>query len=347
MFGIFERRFLPTSRNEFWKYREILRTIDEFNRDVTRAQRRPKKDKTDPTTRLLRIPPESLKEGEDSDRLVPLGNVSELNRIASVWAASSDLASSLDFKLKSYLRALFGGLFLALVIFHMYAHPLDSEVVRMTHNPAWLAAFIVVLLCLAILVGFVWYWRMDERRLDYRAVSEALRVRYFWALAGLTKSVAATYMGQLEGEMSLARRVLYGISPPPEFWKTFFDKKRSSEEQKHCFEAVASCWVSHQKAYYHKMHDYYHRRSSFLRRLGVILALFGWGVSTWLLLAGWLLNREQATAPLRATLVWLWGPRWKNQRFPRSDAMPAVNGWRGKQRKSRNCRTLIIRRVSC
>ncbi len=302
VFGILGHQLKATSRNEFWKYREILRSIDGFNRDVTRAQRRPKKDKPDPTTRLLRIPKEYLKNGEDPRRLVPLGNVSELKRIASVCAASSNLASWLDFYLKWCLRILFLRLCAALAIFHVYAHPLGGEHVPVTHDPRWLAAFIIALSFLGILVGIVWFKRTDERRLDYRALSEALRVRYFWALAGLTKSVAATYMGQLEGEMSLARRVLYGIAPPPESWKKIFDA-RSPEEQKLCFEAVASCWVSHQKAYYQNTHRRYHRLSGWLRLLGVVLAFSGWGVSIWLLFAGWLFNSRLAPEPLRPWLV--------------------------------------------
>ena len=72
--------------------------------------------------------------------------------------------------------------------------------------------------------------------------------------------------------MSLARRVLYGITPPPEFWKTLFDR-RPPDEQKQCFEAVARCWVSDQRAYYHRRHRHYHFWSSVLRATGVILAL--------------------------------------------------------------------------
>ena len=298
-FGTFGARFKPTSRNEFWKYREILRGIDGFNRDVGRAGRRARKDNIDATTRLLGIPKSKL---EWDERWVPLGKVSELERVASVWAASSDLASWLDFRLKWCLRILFLGLFLALAVFHAYAHPIELGLEHLTHNPQLLGTFIVMLLGLAVLVGVVWYLRMDERRLDYRALSEALRVRYFWALAGLTKSVAATYMGQLEGEMSLARRVLYGIAPPPEYWKRTFDD-RTPDEQKKCFEAVANRWVSHQKAYYHDAHRHYHRLSSFLRVTGVVLAFSGWGVSIWLLTAGWLLRREHAAEPIQTAMA--------------------------------------------
>ncbi len=203
--------------------------------------------------------------------------------------AASEIAKSLDRHLKSYVRTLFWGLFLALVFFHVYAHLFVVEDRHSTHEPIWLGLFLLVLLVMAGLVSVVWYDRLDDRRLDYRALAEALRVRYFWALAGLTKSVAGNYLGHLEGEMSWARRSLYAVAPPPPRWKTIFDS-RPDADQIACLEAVAECWVSGQRRYYHREHRRAHRRSVVLRLIGLFLALSGWGLSVWLVLGSWMFH---------------------------------------------------------
>ena len=141
----------------------------------------------------------------------------------------------------------------------------------------------------------VWYQRQDDRRLDYRALAEALRVRYFWGLAGLTRSVAANYMGQLEGEMSWARRALYAVSPPPREWKRIYDSRTASDQQE-CLIAVANRWVSDQKDYYHREHRHAHNCSTALRVIGLLLALTGWGLSAHLFMAGWVFHVETTTA---------------------------------------------------
>ena len=177
------------------------------------------------------------------------------------------------------------------LFFHLYAHNVVEVEGRSTHQPLWLGLFLLSLIGLAVLVSVVWYWRLDDRRLDYRALSEALRVRYFWGLAGLTKSVAENYMGQLEGEMSWARRALYAVAQPPRFWKRIYDS-RTPFEQEECLRAVADRWVRDQREYYNQRHRHAHNCSAALRVVGLILALAGWGMSFWLLVGGWLLRRE-------------------------------------------------------
>ena len=191
-----------TGRNEFWKCREMLRSIDEFNRDVASAQ--PGDVRGDHGSDVAAVA--FGNESDKPDQWVHLGQIKELERLAQVRAAASELAKTLDRRLKWSLRMLLFGLFLALACFHFYAHHIVEGAPHPTHRPIFLGLFLLVLLVLAGLVAVVWYRRVDDRRLDYRALAEALRVRYFWGLAGLTRSVAGTYMGQLEGEMSWARR---------------------------------------------------------------------------------------------------------------------------------------------
>ena len=282
------------SHNEFWKSREMLRSIDEFNRDVASANQTTIEAIKEATQRLLHS-----KESEKPDQWVHLGQIKEFERLAQVRAAASELAKTLDRRLKWSLRMLLFGLFLALACFHFYAHHIVEGAPHPTHRPIFLGLFLLVLLVLAGLVAVVWYWRGDDRRLDYRALAEALRVRYFWGLAGLTRSVAGTYMGQLEGEMSWARRALYAVSPHPHEWQRIYES-RSASDQEECLKAVASRWVSDQKNYYHRAHSHAHNWSTGLRLTGLLLALTGWGLSAHLFLAGWLFRCEQLPTSQRA-----------------------------------------------
>lgn len=220
VFGTLGVRLGNKSHNEFWKSREMLRSIDEFNRDVASANQTTIEAIKEATQRLLHS-----KESEKPDQWVHLGQIKEFERLAQVRAAASELAKTLDRRLKWSLRMLLFGLFLALACFHFYAHHIVEGAPHPTHRPIFLGLFLLVLLVLAGLVAVVWYWRGDDRRLDYRALAEALRVRYFWGLAGLTRSVAGTYMGQLEGEMSWARRALYAVSPHPHEWQRIYESR--------------------------------------------------------------------------------------------------------------------------
>lgn len=84
----------------------------------------------------------------------------------------------------------------------------------------WLAAFVA---CLAIAYG--WYWFTIRRRnyqnlyQDYRALAEAMRVQYFWLLAGIQESVRDHYLRKHRGEMRWIRAAIsnwsLGVPPTP------------------------------------------------------------------------------------------------------------------------------------
>src|SRR5436305_1186651 len=78
------------------------------------------------------------------------------------------------------------------------------------------------ILSLLFIRAWVRWTRLDERRLDYRFLAEALRIRRAWALAGIGQSVADSYLGQLRSEVSWVRRALHSVCPPPRCWVETF-----------------------------------------------------------------------------------------------------------------------------
>ena len=93
-----------------------------------------------------------------------------------------------------------------------------------------------------VLVLVMWYYRVNERRLDYRSLAEALRVRVFWAIGGIGASVVDSYLRQMRGEMAWARRALRSSAPPPSLWRESFSRQ-SAEIQLKKLQWVRLEWV--------------------------------------------------------------------------------------------------------
>jgi hypothetical protein len=290
VFGALGLREPVGGRSEFWQFREVARNIDEFNRDVRRAPERLKGDIRNATPNLL-----APREGPGREQWTSLGAREPLPSLACVYAAADGLASLLEGRLKWCHRGIFITIFGALVSFHIYSHFLFGE----GHSPVGLRLFLLALMVSGMIVTGVWYTRLDSRRLDYRALAEALRVRYFWGLAGVQKSVADTYLGQLRGEMAWARRALKSLAPHPIQWRAIFEE-RSGPEQEECFRCVNERWVGHQAEYYRRRHGDFHRGAVRLRLIGFVLALAGWGYSGVLLLDLASIARASAEVPAAA-----------------------------------------------
>jgi len=170
--------------------------------------------------------------------------------------------------------ALFFFLFLALLSFHFYAHPLGRHPGEAAeHSPLLLGVFGAVWLVLAGLVVWAWWIRLDDRRLDYRALAEALRVRRAWAQAGIGRSVSSSYLGQLRSEVVWVRRALQHLCPPPEFWERQFDLL--SGNRKAARLQVCSHWVQEQEKQHEKGKKKEHAKAFAFRAGGFGFALTG------------------------------------------------------------------------
>jgi hypothetical protein len=258
------------ARAEFRQFHETCKTIDDFNHDAVGHAKRI-------AHRLAKLP-----ESELGAAAAGMSLPEPLMRLMRLRAAAAEMAAKFDRHFTVYLIALFAMLFLAASSFHIYAH-LESEKAPGVHDPFWLAAFVELLLLHALLVCWVWARRVGERRHDYRALAEALRVRIYWALAGIGKSVADSYLNQLRSEMSWTRRAVQCASPAPAYWSHLF-RDKPHPEQLAQLRLVAERWVARQRDYFlDKFHDN-HRDAARLRRIGFAMAFTGWLMAALLVL---------------------------------------------------------------
>jgi hypothetical protein len=190
-------------------------------------------------------------------------------------------------------------LFVILCVFHYYAHPwmLEGDKATGGHPSLFLGLFFLLWSVLGLCIAYFWYRRIDERRVDYRALAEALRIRQAWALTGLEQSVADTYLAQLRGEMVWVRRALQHLCPPPSYWAQYFAQLSPAQQVKR-LRHVDTSWVRDQRRQHNKTRHLNHTKANRHRRGGFLLFMLGM-----LLLSIPLFNESEhhpPTAPLPA-----------------------------------------------
>jgi hypothetical protein len=276
---------------ELRQFHEVCTSIDEFNVD-------------------LRSPRVAKDLGRRVDRLpktLPLDEFDEqyqrwLLRLCRLREAGAALSNDLQKPLDWMLRAVYILVGLGLVAFHLFAHLTEGG----HHNLRYLDAYALLLLGMWGVVWFVWWFRVEERRLDSRALAEGLRVRRMWSLAGVGVSVADSYPGQLRSEVSWIRKALLHACPPPRVWARQF-AQLPPDRQIAVLRHVREDWFhkegSGQITQFAKRHRDRHWRATLYRLLGFVLGVVGW-----FLLAGVLLASQWATAPERPNNPW---ERWE------------------------------------
>jgi hypothetical protein len=265
---------------EYEQFLSICQAIDDFNREALGVYGTEEDLKKDYRKRLTDVEDETEKGfgATDPDDLKrhkgPLR--SWYRRFLRVRETAGYLANDLAPLHDRARNWLFRLLFLALLVFHFYAHPpwhLDHD--RPTeHPPALLALFGVVWLAMGGTVVWLWWVRLDERRLDYRALAEALRVRQAYALAGLGQSVADTYLAQVRTELAWVRRALQHLCPPSEFWEEQFQQLGPARKLDR-LGRVKEVWVKGQQKQHGRRKDEEHHKAVRCRRLGFGLAILG------------------------------------------------------------------------
>lgn len=176
--------------------RELLRTIcsriDRFNRDALRH-------------------PVPTAQAADGAGLLPQMQERPLHdqRLAATFASADTLARAYQRLTHAVLRLVIGLAVALALTFEVYA-----EIMTRRELP-----LIYLLIFSAIVALYLWQKRLDAhgRYLDYRALAEALRVQFYWRLAGLSDSAAASYLRKQLDELRWIRDALRGANalPPP------------------------------------------------------------------------------------------------------------------------------------
>ena len=216
--------------------------------------------------RFNRLP----EDGDEKKELVKLtANLSDqvakefaaaLDPIARIRSRATIIARKLEGKRTGLLKWMFGLIFSAAFLYGCFEHwhHIDHKQHEGQNffNDSMLRIQILLLagtfLCLYY-SGRKYFRHIrsedEEDRFDYRAIGEALRVQFFWKLAGTGRSVAADYMQRQRDELDWIRYVVSSISMPHETTReAFLALPRTSQVQ--LLEATRKNWIGVQIIYF-------------------------------------------------------------------------------------------------
>jgi len=160
-------------------------------------------------------------------------------------------------------RTLQGVLFLVFLAAVFHQRTVSAQL------PSRLAAALYVAALGAAYLCYLWARRAEyqKKHLDYRALSEGLRVQTFWTLAGLGGSVADHYLRKQRSELDWIRHAMraldIGTSP---------EERPGADGALH---AVLSRWVDDQSRYFAAAARRHDSRNRVFRKIGYASFLFG------------------------------------------------------------------------
>ena len=202
------RRLIPsgqtvssTDESHYW--------TDHFNQDAVSHGGDLIEGKKRSKAQLLRV---SMDELENEElKLLPTARI-----VLEHYAVADCLALHFGALTRAAARRLFGWVFVAAMgfnVFHSLPHPHVPETPTLFERALGIPWPLVVFL-LASLVASLWvYRRTDEaghqnRHQDYRALAEALRVQFFWRVAGISDNAVDHYLRKQRGALDWIRNAL-------------------------------------------------------------------------------------------------------------------------------------------
>jgi hypothetical protein len=165
-------------------YDRVFRNLDEYNRDAAQASRA--------------TPPEAT---IDDERAVAMPSArTALARYAIVDTIAIDFQRR-TIRLQIALHWMIYCAFLCFVLFAHWPEEWRLDKTRMS----FLVISGVLLLASFLVRKYGADQRVDSKYLDYRALAEGLRVKFFWQVAGIRESIASHYLGKQRTELDWIR----------------------------------------------------------------------------------------------------------------------------------------------
>ncbi len=223
-----------------------VRCLERFHQDWS-AMGEPPSLETDEVRKLLGRDarhPDANGDTLDEDLQHGLGALARLRSCAAI------LASRYDTDRQAMMRRLCWMILAAAVMLHLYAHWHPGG-----HEPPALVSSIFLALAIAIAAGAGWFFsrydrdEIEARRYDYRALSEGVRVQFYWNVAGVGRSAASHYMQRQRNEMDWIRAALASLSFPYQRWSAAFHDL-SPLGKCHALTAITRIWIRGQWEYY-------------------------------------------------------------------------------------------------
>lgn len=234
-------------KNGDTRFRRVLARQEEFNR--------------------LKEDPKEAKELDSmTDTLADIQAIrfaSALDPIARIRLRSANVARKFHAKREKLLISMFWLIFAAATLYgsfehwhhHLHKAAKSHKGQIFPADPMYWTQFGLLLATLACVAccGIAYHKHRqsgrEKNRFDYRAIGEALRVQFFWKLAGTGRSVASDYMQRQRDELDWIRYVVSSISLPHETTRAeFLALPRPSQVA--LLEVTRKNWVGGQMAYF-------------------------------------------------------------------------------------------------
>jgi hypothetical protein len=204
-----------------------------------------------------------------------------LHLISDLRAKASGATSKLSARSANTLWWLILLTFLPVVSLHIFADGEPRSATESTFHAETVRKIFGVItlgIPLAGLAYFAFVRRRqdDEHAHDYRALSEAQRVQFYWSLAGLGYSTSASYMQRQRSELDWIRGAVRSLSFPYLRWPEWFDRLEAAD-QKLAIRCVHRGWIQQQLSYFRVKFKEHHYDLESHHRLGKAAALTALG----------------------------------------------------------------------
>lgn len=172
--------------------------------------------------------------------------------LAALYDTADVLAGYFAGKKQRYDKWFYG---LALVAFLFYNLRDADWLIAGTW--VFFAAFLVFGVLAALVWGWVWWRGFDNDHHEYRALAEAMRVAFFWRLAGVTHPAWLSYLSKHSGVISWVRHAVRAV----EFRHRAMAAALPGIGRDEGLRAARDGWVEDQRKYYLKAIER-HRRAA-------------------------------------------------------------------------------------
>jgi hypothetical protein len=242
------RRVLMPSRQTVGQSDDLPASMDHFNRDVLEHWDGMLRRQTASKAQLLQVPESEVPQREQA--FPPAARLT-----LDHYAAADSLALQFATRTHAATRQLFGWVFAAALffnVFHSMPHPHLSEeptlMERLTGMPWLLLAFLAA----SLIATFRVQRRAEEedyqnKHQDYRALAEALRIQFFWRVAGLPDAVVDHYLRKQRGALEWIRNALRSWDVET---SAYYANESDPESMTGRLNFVAQNWVTEQRNYY-------------------------------------------------------------------------------------------------
>jgi hypothetical protein len=233
--AIYSEAFAGNEERAKKYYAKMFGRLNEYNEYVARAD----EDLAEEIEQSKKYLLQDVGESE-----LPGGMVATLNR----YAVTDALAVRFRRRWLWAQVLLHSGTFLAFFCFVLFVHG-EGHRLRFL-IAAW------IMLGVTLLGAYLFrQWELDTQHVDYRAIAEGLRVRFFWKLAGIKDSVADHYLGKQRSELDWIRNGFRGWRMEEEGGqaKDSAGQSEGSRDEQSASDRlgfVRKYWIDHQREYF-------------------------------------------------------------------------------------------------